>query len=534
MLNDNRLPIDISNFKNLDIWKIEADQDRFLKEYFIETPAFDELMKTNKYVIIWRKGTWKSALKEIYYDKHKSNANCLIEDFKFSTIFSSSFFDELIINYSEHNKSYIDLIKYILLIRIMLLIEKDQSIDNDFSDSLTKFLKINWYKLDSFSSILKTVKDNNIIKISSEISWWLNIWLWNINWKIWIEKGKNWVIEIEYNRVLDNLIKIIFSGLNKNNNYILLIDKIDDLRTTYFKYYDNVVLNFLKAVNEINYELRNYINEWNKSRIIIFLREDLLNRLRGKDTNLNKIIQDDLIKIDWQWNYEDKNSLLNEMINKRISKAIKLINKDPDLYKEPFIENVLENSNIMRSLKSSQFRKDDEKSNFFKRILYNRTYLRPRDFLKYFHFLSISTNIIEFQNKYSDYLWEEIDNELNPILFDIERTKRTLKKICQGKSGKFSSEEFIQSYLLQNFRDIKEDSNPKNTAEETLDLLYQYSVIWNRSEENIEILKYWEKKKIIKKDVRFKYRETNKTDFDTEKKCIIHAWLYQALWITLN
>lgn len=528
--------INIFDFSKLDIWKIEADQDIFLKDYYVEIPAYNELINTNKFTVVWRKWTWKSALKQMFYNK-SNNFDCLVDDFQFSLIFNASFFDELVNNYEDQSRSYIDLIKYVLLVRLMLLFVKDESLDLSFREDLNKFLYINWYKTENISSLYNIVKAKSLIKIDSEIWFWFQLWIFNAKGKIskWeISKDKkNSIVEIDYKQILDHLTQIVFSKLNFNNNYILLIDKIDDLWTTYFEIYDNVVLNFIKAVNEINRELRKIIWYDNKSRIIIFLREDLLNRLRWKDANFNKIMQDDLIKLDWQTSYWDCNWLLNELINKRIEKALCLLWETPSDYSKPFIDNVLENSVIINKLKETQFRWKDENITFFKRVFYNRTYLRPRDFVKYFHFLSTSVDHNHFQNQYSEYLWEEIDNELYPILFDVERTKKTLKKICQWKTWKFNSNDFIQIYLKLNYRWIKNDKDINLTAKETLEKLYEYSVIWNFSDELISKKNWqtWEKFTVRKTDVRFKYRESNKTDFDFDKLCIVHAWLYQALWI---
>ena len=68
---------------------------------------------------------------------------------------------------------------------------------------------------------------------------------------------------------------------------------------------------------------------------------------------------------------------------------------------------------------------------------------------------------------------------------------------------------------------------------ETLEILYEYSIIWNFSEW-IRKRKNWSTNQIESipfSDYRFKYRENSIIDFDSDKLCIIHAWLYQALWI---
>ena len=523
--------IQISDFRDLDIWRIEADQDWFLQDYYVEIPAYSELITWTKYFIVGRKWTWKSALKETFYKK-MLESNVLVSDFQFSSIFNASFFDELIVNYEEQNKSYIDLIRYVLLVRFMLLVVTDESLDLSFRSDLNKFLILNGYKVENIASLYKTIKTDSVVKISWEISFWFDLWIFNFNWKLSREDQRKQVIETDYRKILEHLTTIVFQKLNPNNHYMLLIDKIDDLWTSYFNIYDNVVLNFIKAVVEFNRGLRTTISLSTKSRVILFLREDLLNRIRWKDANFNKILQDELIKIDWQSSYEE-NWLLNDLINKRLKKAIILMWNNPDDFKKPLIQNALESSLIITQMMQSQFRWEDEKRTFIKRVFYNRTYLRPRDVIKYFHFLTKSMNVIDFQNQYSDYLLEELDNELNPILYDVERTKRALKKICQWGTWKFSSNDFIKIYHEITYSGMKEDDNSQVTAKDSLEHLYNYSVIWNYSEwiTTRKNWNTWQLEKIHKTDYRFKYREYNKTDFDPDKMCIIHAWLYQALWV---
>lgn len=530
MTIDNKKEINISNFSDLNIWKIEADQDAFLKDYYVEIPAYKELINTNKFWVVWRKWTWKTALKQMFFDRVPSY-DFFVEDFKFSSIFTPSFFDDLVNNYQDQWKSYIDLIKYVLLIRLMLLINKNEWLDSNFKSDINNFLLINWYKIDNITSLYNTIKEENHVKISSEVWFGLQLWFFNAKWKISKDKKVDNIVDIDYRKILDPLFDLVLSKLDNKCKYVLLIDKIDDLWTTYFEIYDNVVLNFIKAIIDINGLIRKHLWQENKSRVIIFLREDLLNRLRWKDANFNKFMQDELIRIDWQASYGSDNWLLNDLINKRISKALELQGLSTDNYEKPFINNILLNSSILQPMKIERYENYSQEA-FIKRVFYNRTYLRPRDVVKYFHFLSIAYDRSDFQDKYSEYLWEEIGNELYPILYDVERTKMTLRKICQRKTWRFKSSDFIKIYKEQNYRNIKADDDINLTAQETLEILYKYSVIWNRSIETINKINYrtWENFTKIT-DVRFKYRENNKIDFDIDKECIIHAWLYQALWI---
>gem|GEM_PF-5090295 len=42
---------DISDLQDSNIWKVEADQDIHLEDYFLEIPAYKELVETDKFIV---------------------------------------------------------------------------------------------------------------------------------------------------------------------------------------------------------------------------------------------------------------------------------------------------------------------------------------------------------------------------------------------------------------------------------------------------------------------------------------------------
>lgn len=528
---------DISELKDSDIWKVEADQDLHLEDYFLEIPAYKELVKTDKFIVSWRKGTWKTALKSIFYKRFKDNKEYQIDDIAFTDIYTASFFDSFF-NEPDTSKTYIDEVKLVLLIRMMNIIVDDSSILTDQKDYLRDFLVQNWFRLASLSNLFTEIRTKRVIKVKRNSTLWVQFPWW-FSGNIWNEKEESSeVSSIDISNVLPDLQSLLIWMLNINKNYIFLIDKIDDFWTSYFNIYDWIVISFINAIKDLNYAIRKHnqiYSSKHNSRFIIFIREDMLDKVKWKDWNINKIIQDDLIKIDRQNNYNDENSLLTQMITKRIKKACSTLWLHYD-EKSDFLTELLQNSRIPQAIKKdfdTRKKKISLESQFLKYVLYNRTYLKPRDFIKYFHFLTKATNPIEFEKSYSHYLRQEISNEISPVIKDIVRTEKTLKKICQTlHTWKFQSNDFIDFYINIISDDNIEDLNSSTTAQKTLEKLFDYSIIWTYEivTENGYSKNTGSYDRTIT-HVRYKYRETDSTSYDPTKTLIIHAWLYTYLWL---
>lgn len=516
--------LDISLLKDLDIRKVEADQDQYLQEYFIEIDAYKQLENTSKYIVSGRKWTWKTALKKIFYKRNKDKFNFVVFDLKFNDIYNTSFFDDLMCSYEDHKKTFVDQIKFVLMVRLMQIIIDDVDIKSDQKKYLTKFIEINWFGIWSLSKIFIDIKNKVNFKINQEISLWLWVSLWNIK----LANGSSTEYEISSINlimVLPDLQKLLIWMLIPEKNYIILIDKLDELWLTYYSIYDNIIIGFVNAIRDINYSLREFHQIYSKntlSRLILFIRDDMLDRIKRLDWNINKIVQDDVIKIDWQTDYLWHKSLLSEMVNKRIKKGLEILGDENNYENTNLMVEILNNNSIINSIK--WYLEKDTTSlseiQLLTKILFNRTYLKPRDLIKYFHFLSKNTDHIIFEKEYSDYLLNEIFDEITPIVHDIRRTEKTLRNLCAIWSNIFNAKSFIDTYKNITSSDNREDKSPEITATKTLEKLFDYSIIWS----------YYQNPSYTNKTYRFKYRDWNIALFSIKNDYIIHAWLYRALW----
>lgn len=201
--------------------------------------------------------------------------------------------------------------------------------------------------------------------------------------------------------VVSELEKMIYKCL-KYTSIILISDdldeqKKDDLSSENFKQF---LINYLNSTNSLNGKLRKY-----KSKLIVVIRDDLLDKLNAYSSNINKLITDSSIHIDWcektrhnQWDYDISKMILNKI---RVSAKIDESISDKDIYMKFF-------SNKIDDLYHMDY-------------LISRSLGRPRDIIAFL-------NIIKEQNpdslafqpsfyrdamaRYSQYFIGEFKNEL--------------------------------------------------------------------------------------------------------------------------
>lgn len=536
--NDGRINLSLlqdselldSSWNYINIWKQEAFDDPYLMSYFLETPPYFELCKTNKYIVSWRKGTWKTALRRAFKDSYKDNTSVIIDDIEFQKLFTATFFnsiqDKFLDNSKEITKSYVDKLWWILLVRWILLVLKNDSYINEStlkqtqlpeSDKiiLESILKLNGY-IDLWDISNKSV-DLKTISLSEEI-------LKKVSFK-WIElshktssEKENTSLDIDFEQVkpyIENyLLHLIKNSWKK---FFMLIDGFDKARTFCDDIvYKKIITDFLISTFSFNEKLSDILG--NGSRVIIFIRNDILDLIEWEYDDMAKLRWDYRINIDWQKDYLQDNSLLNEVINKRIDWWLKIRQKwAVRHYEKPYYKNALVSNRIL----SRYFDEPPKHLQGFdgkfdlKRFLHNRTLLRPRDYIQFFWILSRSKTLESFEKDYSEYLKSQTLDEIKKIVPDFQRLTDSLEKSCRWKTWLFKGEDFTKNYISDN----TEKEKLSREAKIVLKLLYEYSVIWYM---NYDI--NWHSQ------ARFFYRESDTTIFDPNN-CILHSWLYRAYWV---
>lgn len=151
----------------------------------------------------------------------------------------------------------------------------------------------------------------------------------------------------------------------------------------------------------------------------------------------------------------------------------------------------------------------------------NSTHLRPRDFIRYIQCCCaetvtkgdsfITNGTIKYEDRaFSNYMKDEVKDEIFPLLPDIENIFQVLSNI---RKWNFSVNEFIIEYNKY----VATGKIKEENTDYVLDVLFNFSVIGNQDKHHKDI--YY-----------FKYQHTNMT-YNKNENVVIHRGLFKALQI---
>ncbi|MCD7976846.1 MAG: hypothetical protein LUG51_06700, partial [Tannerellaceae bacterium] len=120
-------------------WRLEAKQENNLK-YFYHTDESDKILSGNKFYVIGRKGSGKSAISE--YILSKQSYNVFAEKLSFKNFPFNELYQLDNPKYTSPNQ-YITIWKYIIYSNICRLMVKNQKIDDNVRTVLEKLYPSN-------------------------------------------------------------------------------------------------------------------------------------------------------------------------------------------------------------------------------------------------------------------------------------------------------------------------------------------------------------------------------------------------------
>ena len=289
-----------------------------------------------------------------------------------------------------------------------------------------------------------------------------------------------------------------------DSKYYIVFDELDedyrDLAGADTSQYIALLTSLFKAVQDVK---ATFFGSNKKIMPIVFLRDDIYTLINDSDKNK----WSDL-KLELEWTPEKLKSLLAYRISKDYKDGAVIL---------PFKEAW---EKIFTIFPVSYGTKKGKKIHSFDFIA-NSTHLRPRDFIRYIQCCCsetvsrgdnyIKNGTIKYEDRaFSNYLRDEIKDEVYPLLPDIENIYQVLSNL---RKWNFSVKEFIHEYnKYVETGKIKE----KNT-DYVLDILFNFSVIGNQDKYHKDI--YY-----------FKYQHTNMT-YNKNENVVIHRGLFKALQI---
>jgi hypothetical protein len=425
--------------------KKEAQYKHDFEQYFYDHDhLFEKAMARERYLILGRKGTGKTLLAEIIHKHYLDNPTyfceiCSYKEFKFH---------ELLILKSEDisPNEYIAIWEWVILIQIGKMCCKDEGIkEKDLRSKLRKFIYGNFLNLD--------INSNKIIEITKHNSIEGNVF--NFAGKV----GRNVKsIKGSYLNYLESLRQMVITLLQSSGSkYLLIYDELDD-RFRDDSVYKNSLISLIKATDKLNLI---FFEKGLETKVTLLLRSDIYSILN--DPDLNKIKVDNAVVIDWGRTAR-KDSPLFDLVFTKVKRSAPVL-KDysrEDLFGllfPPYIKEIPTEQYILE-----------------------RTFFRPRDiitFLKMIIDKHPSTKyfgekgFLEVHKDYSEYLFQEVRNELSGHLSDPEIDESTL--LLKQFNRHYFTFNDIETYFVKN-----KSIYPNLDLKRALTILFKFSIIGNR------------------------------------------------------
>ncbi|NVZ95049.1 hypothetical protein HX821_11615 [Pseudomonas sp. B6001] len=474
--------IDKKLLTEISTWKREAKSENN-DRYFYHVKEVDQIAKGDKYFIIGRKGSGKTAISEFFNRQSKYNV------FSEKLSFKNFPFNEL---YSRNNKKYtapnefISIWKYLIYSTICRLMLKNQSIDPEIRKEL------------------ETIYGDDT-PLNRRVGRWVNkefgLSLFGLSLKV---ARQHSVPQEEWTQNVDYLEDVIakYAG---DSTYYVLFDELDEdyrdiVEQEQYKQYKSLITSLFKAVQDV----RSSLSAQGATKVfpVIFLRDDIYEIVQDSDKN-----KWGDFRLDLNWDVDK----IKKVMAFRISRAIDPLGKHPLPFDIAW-------SKVFGEKKIGVGTKRDKNKITTFDFIARSTFLRPRDFVSYLQNCaqqaleegkSITPLVVRRVDKaFSNYLRDELTDELFAILPDISRT---FDVISQLRKWIFSIQEFESVYSDHVRRGIIQG----NDVTFVLQVLFLFSVIGNTPQTGRYFFRYQNK------EARLNYNE----------RVVVHRGLFKALQI---
>lgn len=483
---------------NFCIGSPEAEAETTHKSKIRLSDVFEDFLEilpelnTEKFIVIGRKGSGKTALAEYLFEMQNTKPNFFCDFVKKFDVDIQK-----IVQVGKEKGTHIQeelLFKWIILTKILRLISRNEALQHlRGMKELKQFVKKNSGFID--------IKSYEIVEV-----------IGNEGFEVNIEYFKRFSSKFSRDLKLRGEKAPFYKLIPHLEETIIdLLSSIDDVDNKYFIIFDDLDIGF-KATNKEHVSIliallriaKDYnINYFGKNgldvKVVILLRDDIADVIRLADSDTAKIFSSYGILISWYeheiYNRNENLLKIKQFINKRIEK------------------NFIQNGIPLFSGKgawSSLFQEDTTfyKESSFKYVL-EHTFYKPRDFILFF--LPISKfefnipleprNVNLLLGKYSKEAIDEVNNEFIAFLdnSEINSIFKILETFCN-----------IDYFYYSHLRERIEQFSFTIESEQIINLLFKYSLIGNKD--------------ISNKQVYFKCREERSNDikFNKDLPIILH------------
>ena len=381
---------------------IDADNDDILFDAFEEHEAVDALLNFERFLIVGRKGSGKTAI----FKKILSTRE--YDFFSFGHTFSDypwHYHDKQVRTGIPDRDKYTHSWKYLILLTLSkIVLNYDASIPHD-QDSMERTIAVERFVIDSYGT-----RDPDVTQVFNPARKLRLKPHFELDWKV-LKAGVSPealpVAELPtiIQEVNQNLTEAILTCLNPGNKYHICFDQLDLGFDPTDKEYANRLIGLLLACRDINQQAKDHKKHL---MVSVFLRDDIYDLLHFEDKN--KITENFLSRIEWDTPRTQKT--LKGLMEKRFTKLL----ADGETAQVTW-DAVFDETKEMRGHQSK-----------YQHIL-DHSYLRPRDIIKFcnevlkefkrraktevdakaFDNMDINTA----KTEYSHYFSSELDDELH-------------------------------------------------------------------------------------------------------------------------
>lgn len=501
----------------------EAAENDFSDLFYTNNNKYNDLLSKHKFIVSGRKGTGKTILAK-YYQRTNSDGSTIIDYSKLNNISLHELIDLDSVDLNEDirflfqeyyiykhfvqtiNDNKKDFIEYFKtekkqfgILKTLCRYRKYTKNYNYLHNLYKKYYPDGPYNEKDIKTIAKVVKNSTLdTELSSTLDLYSKL---GAN----LSTSSENVLEItkekkNFAERSEQFKKIVLECL-KYISVAIIIDDLDEIRTKDTEHLISFLVNLVTKVNDIN---MNLLKVNNKSKCILLLRSDIINLFAPRSANIQKIISDSNVELEWF----KSGSELEKMILFKIRKSDisgKLNNLSYDEIKR-----------IVFSLSS------DKKNSTFDRIL-RFSFGRPRDVITYINdIISLYPNnkqitftlVKEAESIYSRSLLNEIENEMQFALKPDEIND--IEKLLRN----FGKPNFKYKDIIDYYSEHKSQYPAIKYIDKTLQYLYQLGLIGNYKSQ-----KFGKKRKNI---YAWSYRNGGET-LDTELDITIHLGVRKAL-----
>jgi energy-coupling factor transporter ATP-binding protein EcfA2 len=433
--------------------RIDAESERQLGEFFLRTDAYRRIEDQEHIVVTGRKGTGKTAIYKTLQSRANDYSNVLVAGLEFRN-YPWNTHGEVSDSSASPVERYLNSWKFLMLVELAKLVltnnahERPQTADAEQAERvLAKFIKTNWGDLDFRFRDIFTRREFSF-KFEPKV---FGVSLGALELDKVPRNQLAGVLE-EANRWLLQCLSYI---LTPEHWYFILFDDLDLAYDPADPEYSDRLIGLLLAAREIFHWAREEGRQLSLAPVVL-IRSDVYESLQFPDKN--KVTRNLVEPLLWNEDEEGENSL-KSVLTQRIKVILEDGSADWDMIFE---------DQLMRGTQPK-----------FKHMA-TRTYLRPRDMIFFGNKCLAAArasgneqitnqNVAEARPAYSEFLVDELDDEIHPVLGEWKLYLDALRRIHTMR--------FRRDAFEKVFHELSLTDRLQKTPEDALELLYRFSII---------------------------------------------------------